>query len=358
MALGLLDVRIAQAWVEATPRVLQGQAAGPLAGLGSAVHHPFIVRAALAQRRADAAMPWPAAGPARLPTSNRFWNRTALDAMRAGGDAASWPGVACERHVPLRLTVALGQPMPGPPARRTYVEGYAWPTGVGLLLNVWLAGTLSPQQVKDALSLLRGGELEVRQPGGQTERVRAARFCHDTLRLLRQGAFGELPDGERPDPVLIVTVVRAAADAPARLKRDLTATRKALLEAIAATWNDRLEPGDAAADTDVILWGKRVRLVWQPTKFLAAGTPHTLGCLHRNLMQASLQAEALAAAAVTLADLLQREKGLPAALEDTARRVLDRLDDISAGRTYSMPALVAQLERERVAGAVAALRQR
>jgi hypothetical protein len=339
-------VRFGQVGVEASAAAIDRQAPGPFGGIGESVRYEDLFRKAVAGG-AGLALPW---GGKSL-HSNRFWKKFITGRLAKVGEE-EWPGLAWRALTPLKVLDPIPAVHLHSEETRAYAEGYVWPTGFGLCWNNWVEGAHTAEGIVDILTRLRNGEIEWSGPGAQAGKKRIKGLYHATLDHARDAFWGPVAPGTRSDLVTVVTIVSASATPS--VPDAASGALKTLLDGIQSVWGPRLSPlaGDLHAESGHTVYAnKDLRLVWLPDSFLARGQIHRCGCLHRNLLAASLQVEMMSAAAQLFADARPTHGFLPAAYVPFAERVLERIDFFLSGRGYSAPFLSARLEREPVRAA-------
>jgi hypothetical protein len=349
VALSYRDVRIATVGVEASLSPLEGVATGPFGGIGRLLGYEALFGAA---RKAggEAYLPWRE----RKLKANRFWRKYATAELADTPDG-QWAEGAWRLLVPLKLIDPVAPISIHPNQSFARSEAYVWPSALGLCWNNWIGGPLDDDALAALVSGLRNGAVRRGGAEGGKSLKRVAAY-HEAMNELRQTAWGEVKEGERSEPVTVVTVVRASADGPAG--DAAAASLKALLAAIAPAWGPlKATPmADGGEGDQTVYTAKGLRLVWLPDKFLATERISTCGCLHRNLIVGLLSVEMVARTAVLLARTRRRLGQLPPTHASLVARTIERADFFLSGGGYSPPFLLSQLERDEVTKALAELK--
>lgn len=320
MTLKLRDIRIAQLAVDASLDAFDGAATGPLAAIGNYLGYRDLLAAARgSQNGLDLA--WPADSPG----ANKFWASYVTGKMPADDpDAAAlaaWEGLA-----PLKAPAGIvAGTLDG--VRRAFAETLVWPTGIGFCRNYWIEGAIDPADVGRIVG--DAGDLQRR---------------HETLDAARTDLWGEGKAGVRSDLVTIVSVVRTEA-APAE---EEAAALAAILDGLELDERPRILPADEQANRFTVHCASDFRLVWHPSKARSTRRMHSLGCFHRNLTLAALQAQLIGG---TIVALDNRRAG--GALPSAYGSLVDRLRDCH-GRFWT-PHLAAWLDGAKVKAARAAI---
>jgi len=359
MAVKFLDVRVAQVWVDANPLALHGTAGGAVPDIGISHRYPLLFEA-VAKAGEDLSrtrLPWHG----DAPHSNRFWKKYLGDMLAA--DRAEWGQFGWTHLVPMKLALPLPRLSLGAQQTRSFCEALAWPCGTGFSWNAWLQAPMTVDALADTLDLLVEGDLDCTWPDGKADRLRLKTLGHRILDSVQEHAFGSAtPQGLRPEPLTIVTIVRAAVDPSSQdpLADDLAAALQVLRTRLVQASGGPLAAIDPVATDDArqdTIWmGKRLRLVWFPTAFLAEKRLHRNGCFHRNLLQSSLQTLALASGVDRLARLHEQTGSLDGDLGSCARNIERQLDRIDQDIGYSGPFLTALIDRGDVKAARARLK--
>lgn len=348
MALSYRDLRIATVGVEASLAPLEGAATGPFGGIGRLLGYEALFGAAR-DAEGQAYLPW---REAKL-KANRFWRKYAT-AELADTPEGQWAEGAWRLLVPLKLIAPVAPISIHPNQSFAQSEGYVWPSALGLCWNNWIEGPLDDQALAALVAGLRNGL--VRRTGAEGEKAlkRVAAY-HEAMNEFRQSAWGEVREGERSEPITVVTVVRGSAEGSAA--EAAAASLKALLAGIGPAWGSlKATPtADGGEGDQTVYTAKGLRLVWLPDKFLATERISTCGCLHRNLIVGLLSVEMVARTAILLARNRRRLGHLPPTHASLVKRVLERADFFLSGG-YSPPFLLSQLERDEVTKALTELR--
>ena len=321
---------------------MASEATGPYGAIGRALDYETIFDEALAGTE-GCALPWRR----EAPYSNRFWKKY-ITAQLLEHDAQDWSGIAWNKLVPFKVAAPLPAVRLLPEIRRGYAEAFVWPAAFGFLWNNWIETELDADGLAGILNTIRNGRIGLEGGGRQGAKA----LYHGTLDGIRAALWGKVNQGIRSEPITVVSIIRAAADpdTDAAITQALTE----LLDRIEAAWGDRprVPAGDRHADSGHTVYvADGLRLVWLPRAFLAQYRTHSGGCLHHNMLAASLQVEMLATAAQMLSGERVRRGSLPGAYQAAVERVLDRIDFFLSGSGYSAPFLTAQLERKPVAHA-------
>jgi len=318
MTLKLRDVRIAQLAVDASLDAFDGNAAGPLAAVGNYLGYRDLYLAALTSEK-GVDLPWRA----DAPQHDRFWSKYVTASLPAG-DQEGAARMAWNRVVPLKVPTAIvAGTLPG--VRRAFAEAYVWSTGYGFCRNYWIEGAIEPADIGRIVG--EANDLQRR---------------HETLNTIREEAWGKGEAGVRSDLMTIVSVVRMETGS----EEDEAAALKAILHGLEFNEEPRVLPADKKANRRSVYCGDEFRLVWQPNKARSTRRMHSLGCFHRNLTLAALQARMIGETIVAL-DNRRAGGALPTAygaLVDRLREGLGRFwtphltawvggDSISTART-------------------------
>lgn len=320
MALKLRDVRIAQLAVDASLDALDGLAAGPMGTAGDYVGYRNLFTAARSSEN-GLDLPWPA----ELPDQNKFWASYVTGRLPAN-DAKGEAQVAWDSLVPLKAPAGI---VAGTLAdlRRAFAEAYVWPTGTGFCRNYWIEGLIEPAEVGRIVG--DAGELQRR---------------HETLDSVREELWGKGKAGVRSGVVTIVSVVRSEAGSD----EDEEEALAAILDGLELDERPRILPADAAKNKLTVYCADDFRLVWHPAKARSTRRMHSLGCFHRNLTLAALQAQLIGG---TILALDNRRAGgtLPAAYGSLVQRLRD------CHSRFWTPHLAAWLDGDKVTKARAAI---
>jgi hypothetical protein len=344
MVLNFHQVRVAQVGVEASLAAIDRSASSTYGGIGSPLGYEdlfLLTQNGGVAGDARVTLPWSGK---RL-HANRFWKKYITGRLSRIPEE-TWPAAAWTALVPLKVHLTLPSLRLHPQECRAYADAAVWPTGFGLTWNNWIEGPLETEDLLDLLGRLHDGQVDYDSPDRPSRRGGMKTIHHQTLDDLRQHLWGPGPMGWRSDLITVMTIVRASADSRSAEAADHAL--EALLEGVAKTWGSRpvAAPGDRHAESGQTIYvAKDFRLVWIPDSFLAQDRIHRCGCLHRNVIAATLQVEMLAAIAQLLAERRSRTGSLPAAYAPFVERVLERIDFFMSDRGYSAPFLSAQLER-------------
>ena len=243
MALSILDVRIGQIGVEASRAALDGQAPGPLGGLGSGIGYETLFEAARA--RADGlALPWLS----DKPYSNRFWRKYVTDRMLTEAEE-SWPAISRGALVPIKAPAPLPVVHLHPAEVRSYSEAYAWPSAVGIVWNTWIRPETDVEGLVDVLDKLRNGEVAWSGADGVPGLLSMQNLYHQMLDTARAALWETKQAGIRSKPLTIVSIVQGSA--PPLPDKAAETARETLLEGIGKSWGERPAPlpGDKRAAT-------------------------------------------------------------------------------------------------------------
>jgi hypothetical protein len=294
MTLKLRDVRIAQLAVDASLDAVDGKAAGPLAAVGNYPGYRDLFTAALASEN-GVELPWHP----DTPHHNKFWANY-VSGRPSDGDAEGAARIAWDGLMPFKAPAAIvAGTLPG--VRRSFAEAYVWPTGYGFCRNYWIEGAIEPAEI--ARMVGEANDLQRR---------------HETLNAVRKDMWGEGEAGVRSDLMTIVSVVRMEAGS----EDDEAAALKAILDGLEFDERPRILPADEQANKRTVHCAGDFRLVWQPNKARSSRRMHSLGCFHRNLTLAALQARMIGETVVALDD--RRAGG---ALPTAYGALVDRLRD-------------------------------
>ena len=320
MTLKLRDIRIAQLAVDASLDAFDSVATGPLGAIGNYLGYRDLFAAARASEN-GLDLAWPA----ETPASNKFWASYVTGRMPAedpdGAARIAWDGL-----VPVKAPAGIVAGTLGG-ARRAFAESYVWPTGTGFCRNYWIEGAIEPADVGRIVG--EAGDLQRR---------------HETLDIVRKDMWGEGEAGVRSDVVTIVSIVRAEAGSA----EEEAAALAAILDSLELDERPRILPADEQQNRLTVYCASDFRLVWHPSKARSTRRMHSLGCFHRNLSLAALQAQLIGATIVAL-DNRRAGGTLPAAYGS----LVDRLRDCH-GRFWT-PHLAAWLDGAKVKGARAAI---
>jgi hypothetical protein len=342
--------RVSALWVEAFPDLLAAPNTSRLGNLLDPAAYAQLFNDLLASD-ADplVRLPWPPSPNAKYPGRNNYWNDTIVQCLRdhARGDAGK---SAFKAVVPFRYRphlIKLGTP------DRSFVEGWYFPGGIGLTVTFWLSGEFDPQQVQTAVGGLLDEPLAATRPDGSQERARLNALAERCLDVLRRDGFGSIAPGLRPSPLRVLTVIKAEEDGD---PSQIAANQQAMLEAVIAAAGG---PLNLTPQRDIYAWS-RGAVVWRPDRFLAKNPNlHTLGCLHRNVVLASLNvASLLRAAAILDAQLGQSTDPVPFRLNPYARAVAGVLGRIYGGdEAYTLPCIQQFIDDRRQQPMVSRLRK-
>jgi hypothetical protein len=347
VSLTIRDVRIACLGVEANMAPLNGKGGGPLQVIGQKVGYEDLFDKARDEQD-GLRLPWAAA----TPKASQFWKYYVTERLQEG-EEAGWSSIARNALVPLRRKVDLPVLELPAPTRRSFVETYVWQTGVGVCWNAWInKASLSITDLVGLLDQIRNGTVDVRSSAdGTVTRVGLKALYNESLdRILSETLGALVKQDNRSDPMLVVTMVAGHLEDDTASAR--TAAREELFDALENALDKRPAKidGDTRGDDQTVYAASGLLLAWNPKFLLKQGRVRKLACLHRNLVQSSLQAEMLARSSVRLSRYFQ-EGGLPATLGDTKDRVCALSQAIVNNTGYSSPALRRQLTRKEVAAA-------
>ncbi len=348
MTLTFFDIRIAQFGVETSTAAIDGKASGPFAGIGQVVGYEQLFRKALAGKD-GLQVPWIATSP----KASKFWKKYITGQLR-DDEQDRWSGLARAALVPIRAGFALPTPHIHGGVRRSFGEALVWPLGIGVSWNSWIQAELSVDDVVALIAAVRHGALPVVATDGTIEVRKLGELYGSTLDLIRKAAWGTA-EGSRSEIFTVISIADArwTGSPPA----DTGPVLATLLDGIGSTGDGRpaIVAGDKNAGTgETIYAAPRLRLVWLPTAFQDSGRLHRIGCLHRNLVQSSLQVEMLASAT----EMLRQACGggpLPAAYVPFSEQVLALSEAFLANAGYSSPFLIQRLRRDTVEAARAVL---
>ncbi|HKR25655.1 MAG TPA: hypothetical protein VJS15_10375 [Allosphingosinicella sp.] len=262
MTLKLRDVRIAQLAVEASLDAIDEVATGPLATIGTMSGYRDLFAGALTSAN-GLDLPWPA----ESPDANKFWANY-VTGMLPADDPEAAGLVAWQWLVPLKPPAGIvAGTLAG--ARRAFAEAFVWPTGIGFSRNYWIEGAIEPAEIGRIVG--EAGDLQRR---------------HETFDAVRNEMWGVGKAGVRSDVMTIVSVVRTEAGSA----EEEAAALAAILDGLALDERPRILPADEAANRLTVHCADDFRLVWHPSKARSTRRTHSLGCFHRNLTMAALQA--------------------------------------------------------------------
>ncbi len=265
-----------------------------------AVREQVVLLTAKLQPRGELAPPWP------KPIGQRFWmyylKKRKLDEV-SGREA--WNAL-----VPFRIRPRF-MPEAAPPVDSVLSEGFAYPHGFAWVLTLECRGTFTPEDVAGTAQELRRTRLmTVTWEGGTSEQCSVDTLAARAMQGLRSAIFGANAAAGTElsaDPFTVFTILQAdGVDAECAVEPKGEIHR--MLEAVTnwrPTWKQDPLPELSEVSIDrrsgpaghLIYGRKRGRAVWFPASFQppAPGQPgpKSLGCFHRNLVFASLQAESL-----------------------------------------------------------------
>ena len=320
MTLKLRDVRIAQLAVDASLDAVDRIATGPLAAIGTMPGYRDLFAGALTSGN-GLDLPWPA----ESPDANKFWANY-VTGMLPTGDPEAAGLIAWNWLVPLKAPAGIvAGTLAG--ARRAFAEAYVWPTGMGFCRNYWIEGAIEPADIGRLVS--EAGDLQRR---------------HETFDTVRKELWGEGKAGVRSDVMTIVSVVRTEAGTA----EEEAAALAAILDGLALDERPRILPADEKENRLTVHCADDFRLVWHPSKARSTRRTHSLGCFHRNLTMAALQARLIGGTILALDN-----KRAGGALHTSYDSLVARLRDCR-GRFWT-PHLTAWLDGTKVTNAGAAI---
>ncbi len=277
-------------------------------------------------------LPWPRRPGSVLPNKNHYWDRLIAEALhdQPNGNRGK---KAWRALVPFRYKRLLGRLST---ADRSFVEGWCFPGGIALSITFWLSGEFTSDKIKVAVADLLNGKRPVIWSTGDKQIMYLNDIAQECLNTLRREVFTDVAAGFRPRPTRILTVIRAQHDGSQDSREaEEMAMRDAVLTAAGGRPNPRLEP-----EGDIYLFPRSL-VIWQPEGFLSSvPNLHTLGCLHRNAVIATLHvASLLRATEVLVREVVNSGNPISPRVELYAKAVGTILGRIygRAWDTYSAP---------------------
>lgn len=345
------DFRLSCIWVEALPELLGAQDLGLLGGLVRSDRYAKLFNAVLADDNNPlVTVPWHHQPDEKYPFRNSYWAdyilREFRDHPKASPGDRAWRAV-----VPFRRKV--------PPARiqrseRCFLEGWYYPHGIALTVTAWFRGEFDAIRLKVAADEFLRGTLGVTWPDGRVVQIGLNTLAGQSLDMLRREAFGEIQAGYRPEPMRILTIVRAKHGTENIDQTELeVALRNAVISAAGG------DPNSKTAPVRNIYAFSRARVIWRSDRaFGESREIHTLGCLHRNIVMATLQVMSLLRGAEVLAAAAEDQGRLSPRIEPYARRLAGIIGRIHGGKeTYFQECLRDQIAAANEKGRLDGLRQ-
>jgi hypothetical protein len=222
------------------------------------------------------------------------------------------------------------------------IDAFVYPHGVATVLYLSLAGKFTPELIaRRALEIRRRPIFSTSTRDRDLTLDRLAGRILDATRTI---AFGTVPAGTRPPyPFSVATVIRGSGvDSEKPLPEKSPEHR--LLEVLTAwppAWEGAGTPPLSKATVPIskgspsghLLYARnRGRAPWMPGYFcLDPGVVRSLGCLHRNLVFASMQVDSLAYFMAATSRLLDEGHELGEEHRDLARRAASVLGRLYGG---------------------------
>jgi hypothetical protein len=363
MSVSITELRISLVWTQTLPSLLMasGSSLSPLDLSRDDRYSEGLERArwvSLSPGSFDT--PWPEVqGAPRLTTPwktrgensvepNNFWIYYAhLNDVGQISSQRAW-----KLLVPLRINRSARFESTAADAR-CRLEGFVYPFGVAIILGVTLRGAFDLHQAVRQVADVRQRHSFVSDNSGAPLPMRLEALGSWAVGRLKSAVLNAAKTEEArvAGPFVVTTVVRGAGS-PAELDplQDVALVRT-FDDLCKGTVSDPADPVDAAPSrmlaakgggANLIYRRRDARLVWAPSNFTKeAAKVRKLGCYHRNLVLASMQAEALLGVVAWAADYVsdRRADELTLHASDMAKNaanVLARLNGRSDRRTTDM----------------------
>jgi hypothetical protein len=362
VAIEIHDVRMSFIWVETWLDLLTepDPAQMPLAFLGrSYTYEPEferLLRDVQARVEPGLSLPW-------INFDHQgFWN-SYFEHKSPNSGRECW-----KRLVPLRGKLPAEKPdwLPG----RFLVESFLYPHGAALVVTATCEGQFSLEgAVLMARRVRKTGQFPAGWLGSRRRKVGLKTLAGQALDRLRVTAMGPAAPGPRSsDPFSVVTIVRGEGMDPEVPIEPGDEIHRAL-EAV-TTWSNNwqydplpdLEEVDIdtlRTESDIIYARKRGRAIWFPGLIASPDKGiHTLACLHRNQVFASLTVESLVGLVVETAKCLNQGRPLPPAQQQCARHAAGILGRLYGGtNTYRSWSPITQIDENGLAPVINRLRR-
>jgi hypothetical protein len=351
----ITDFRLSSIWVEGMPQLLGADDFGVLGPIIRIDGYAALFNTLItSENNKLVTLPWPRRGQQKLPDHNNFWDDYVVRELRDSphGD----PGIKAWRAVvPLRHK----EPLAGiNRAERCFLEGWYYPHGIAVTATAWFRGHYDASTLVESASDFLRNPMSASWRNGATEMKTLSSLAESCLDRLRESAFGTVPAGHRPNPIRIITIVAAEADRADKNQANAQSdVLKAAISAVDGNPNVEIKPAKDVYATP------RFRVVWRPDRVLSpAGKLHTLGCLHRNVLMATLQlASLLRGAELLRASLASPKDTFSARVEPYARAIaslIGRINGDPAKPDSTKPWLRDQIAAANATGAIDELRMR
>jgi hypothetical protein len=348
----ITDFRLSSVWVEGNAQLIDVNDMGRFGCLIRAASYGDVFKKLLGSDSDPlVTVPWPHVDDQKYPSSNNYWNEYLIRSLRDHGRGdignRAWKAV-----VPLRRKAA---PVRINRDERCFAEAWYYPHGTALTTTAWFRGLYDINTFVTAINDFLRGDLNVTWPDGRRGKLTLNKLADACLDKVREEAFGKIDEGYRPEPIRILTIVRAHNETA---DTDVAGLQRAALNAaISAAGGD---PDGKVSSAKNIYSFSRGRVIWRPDR--AAATQkniHTLGCLHRNIELATMQVASLLRGAALLGAVADSNNdSFPPRVEPYARAIAGLIGRINGGRdTYFQECLSDQIAEANARGAIDALRK-
>ncbi len=273
--------------------------------------------------------------------------------------------VARRHLMPLRLkhVAGLDASLPGVTCN---VEGYAFPHGIGVIVNLYVRESMRLDKMVDRLYEVRGTQYQVHWPPDSDAtigKISPEQLAFVAIDQLRKRTVDNTPAESFGNPFSIATIVEAEGAELSETSRQLHQILHGLCSGNKFWRHDKLPPLHSNClriqtehvDTvpATVLYGlKDSRALWFPQYFRdvrgdEVGKIRTLGCYHRNLVLASLQTKNLIGLMRRGADWLNREGPIPGTMDTLPRHAAGILGRLYGGakESYRTCSVLRQIDR-------------